>query len=181
MSATLSGLRVLRQGGDAIDCGASGAGTAAARGGIALAGHQLKASFEEAVNGFVRLAGHAGDEQHVGIFHSAARTGADLSADDKIHAAGFESARDCFVVDLIKSDRLFFDGLNILNGVNGKLLGVAKVLHHFAVLTGNGNFHRFILPFRSVASAAAPPLIVRSVPRFAAPYNRNFVNKSSSR
>ena len=113
----------------------------------------------------------------MGIFHSAARTGADLSADDKIHAAGFESARDCFVVDLIKSDRLFFDGLNILNGVNGKLLGVAKVLHHFAVLTGNGNFHRFILPFRSVASAAAPPLIVRSVPRFAAPYNRKFVNK----
>ena len=111
------------------------------------------------------------------VFDRAARLGADAAADDKIHTAGFESARDRFVVDLIKSDRLFFDGLNILNGVDGKLLGVAKVLHHFAVLTGNGNFHRFILPFRSVASAAAPPLIVRSVPRFAAPYNRNFVNK----
>ena len=156
---------------------ASAARAAAAGTRAAVAGHQLQIALEEAVDRLVGISGHAGNEQHMRVVDGGVRTLADIPADDEIDASGFEPARDLLVVGIVKRDGLFFDGLDILNGVNGKLRGMAEMLHHFALLAGNGNFHRFILPFRSVASAAAPPLIVRSVPRFAAPYNRNFVNK----
>ena len=66
---------------------------------------------------------------------------ADIPADDEIDAAGFEPARDLLVVGIVKRDGLFFDGLDILDGVNGKLRGMAEMLHHFAILAGNCNFH----------------------------------------
>ena len=61
------------------------------------------------------------------VVDGGVRTLADIPADDEIDAAGFEPARDLLVVGIVKRDGLFFDGLNILNGINGKLLGVAKV------------------------------------------------------
>ncbi len=46
------------------------------------------------------------------------------------------TARDLLVVGIVKRDGLFFDGLDILNGINGKLRGMAEMLHHFAILAG---------------------------------------------
>ena len=95
------------------------------------------------------------------VVDGGVRAFADITADDEIDAAGFEPARDLLVVGIVKRDDLFFDGLDILDGVNGKLRGMAEMLHHFALLAGNGNFHvRFFL---SVYSPAAMPPLAHSV------------------
>jgi len=75
------------------------------------------------------------------VVDGGVRTLTDIPADDEIDAAGFEPARDLLVVSIVKRDGLFFDGLDILDGVNGKLRGMAEMLHHFAILAGNCNFH----------------------------------------
>ena len=107
----------------------------------AVAGHQFQIALEEAVDRLVGISGHAGNEQHMRVVDGGVRTLADIPADDEIDAAGFEPARDLLVVGIVKRDGLFFDGLDILDGVNGKLRGMAEMLHHFAILAGNCNFH----------------------------------------
>ena len=124
-------------------CTASGPAARAAAAGTraAVAGHQLQIALEEAVDRLVGISGHAGNEQHMRVVDGGVRTLADIPADDEIDASGFEPARDLLVVGIVKRDGLFFDGLDILNGVNGKLRGMAEMLHHFAILAGNCNFH----------------------------------------
>ena len=51
------------------------------------------------------------------VVDGGVRTLADIPADDEIDAAGFEPARDLLVVGIVKRDGLFFDGLDILDGV----------------------------------------------------------------
>ena len=120
---------------------ASAARAAAAGTRAAVAGHQLQIALEKAVDRLVGISGHAGNEQHMRVVDGGARAFADITADDEIDAAGFEPARDLLVVGIVKRDGLFFDGLDILNGVNGKLRGMAEMLHHFAILAGNCYFH----------------------------------------
>ena len=75
------------------------------------------------------------------VFDRTARAGADAAADDEVDALLLQPGRDLLMVGIVKGDGLLLDGLDILNAVNGKLLGLAKVLEHLAILAGNGDFH----------------------------------------
>ena len=90
------------------------------------------------------------------VFDRAARAGADAAADDEVDALLLQPGRDLLMVGIVKGDGLLLDGLDILNAVNGKLLGLAKVLEHLAILAGDGNFHGyFSFPLYCFGGSAA--------------------------
>ena len=85
------------------------------------------------------------------VFDRAARLRADAAADNEVDALFLQAARGLVVVGIVKTDLFLFNGLDVLDAVDVKLLSAAEVLQHLAVLAGNGNLHGISFPFRSIA------------------------------